>query len=130
MIPTTIADALTDLLLRPDLSVDMAIDRHFAPDYRQRTDGTWTTRAQFAEHISHLRAIISGGTVNVREELTDGHLYAERHVIELVKNDGSVARTEVYAFGERAPDGRFARIEETTLLLAGDEADRNLGSAR
>jgi hypothetical protein len=37
---------------------------------------------------------------------------------------------EVYVFAELAPDGRFSRIEETTLMLQGDEADRNLGSAR
>jgi hypothetical protein len=128
--PTTIADALKDLLLRPQLTVETAIGKHFTPDYRQRTDGTWSDRAEFAEHISHLRAVIAGGNVEVREELADGSVYAERHVIELVKSDGSVARTEVYVFGERAPDGRFARIEETTLLLEGSEADRNLGTAR
>jgi hypothetical protein len=38
-------------------------------------------------------------------------------------------RQEVYLFGELADDGRFARIDETTLMLDGDEADRNLGSA-
>ena len=130
MTPTTIAAALTDLLLSPDMPVETAIDKHFTPDYRQRTDGTWNDRAEFAEHISHLRAVIAGGSLDVLEELADGPAYAERHVIELVKNDGSVARTEVYVFGERAPDGRFSRVEETTLLLAGAEADRNLGSAR
>ena len=33
-------------------------------------------------------------------------------------------------FAELAPDGRFRRIEETTLLLEGAEGDRNMGSAR
>jgi hypothetical protein len=37
--------------------------------------------------------------------------------------------TEVYVFGEHDPDGRFTRVEEITLMLAGEEADRNLGNA-
>lgn len=37
---------------------------------------------------------------------------------------------EVYVFADLAPDGRFQRIEETTLMIKGSDADRNLGSAR
>lgn len=40
LIPATITAALTDLLLRSDLPVGTAIDTHFTPGYRQRTDGT------------------------------------------------------------------------------------------
>ncbi len=37
---------------------------------------------------------------------------------------------EVYVFADLAADGRFRRIEETTLLLQGSSADRTMGSAR
>lgn len=37
---------------------------------------------------------------------------------------------EVCLFVELAPDGRFHRIEETTLMLSGSDAGRTLGSAR
>jgi hypothetical protein len=56
--------------------------------------------------------------------------FAERHTVGLTKTDGSAVLTEVYVFGSRAPDGRFRRIEEVTMLLSGDETDRGLGSAR
>jgi hypothetical protein len=36
----------------------------------------------------------------------------------------------VYVFGEFAPDGRFLRIEEVKLMLAGAEEDRSLGSGK
>ncbi|MGF1432027.1 nuclear transport factor 2 family protein [Kitasatospora sp. LaBMicrA B282] len=127
---TDITTALTDLLFTPGLELAEAIDRHFAPDYRQRTDGRWDDRAAFAEHIAHLRAVVAGGSVEVFEELSAGNLYADRHVVEVVKKDGSTVRMEVYLFAEFAPDGRFRRIEETTLLLAGAESDRDMGSAR
>jgi hypothetical protein len=36
---TNIAAALGDLIFKPGLDLQEAPDRHFAPDYRQRTDG-------------------------------------------------------------------------------------------
>ncbi|WP_031064336.1 nuclear transport factor 2 family protein [Streptomyces sp. NRRL WC-3742] len=127
---TDIATALTDLLLTPGLALDEALDRHFAPDYRQRTDGSWADRAEFAAHIAHLREIVAGGEVQVLEELAQGDLYADRHIVDVRKTDGSSVRMEVYVFAELAADGRFRRIEETTLLLQGADTDRDLGSAR
>jgi hypothetical protein len=128
--PATIAAALTDLLLTPELPLEEALDRHFAPDYRQRTDGVWIDRAGFAEHIAHLRGVVAGGSIRVHDELGAGAAYAERHTVDVVKSDGSTASHEVYVFAERAADGRFVRLEEVTLMLAGSEADRGLGSAR
>lgn len=101
-----------------------------APDYRQRTDGSWSDRTEFAQHIAHLRTLITAGHVEVLEELTVGLRYADRHCVEVTKRDGSTARTEVYVFGEYAPDGRFRRVEETTLLISGSDSDRTLGTAR
>ncbi|MFI9719807.1 nuclear transport factor 2 family protein [Streptomyces sp. NPDC052396] len=122
--------ALTDLLLTPGLDLDEAADRHFAPDYRQRTDGSWADRTEFLAHIAHLRTVVAGGSVEVHDELASGDRYADRHTMEVIKTDGSTVRMEVYLFAEFAPDGRFRRIEETTLMLEGADADRNLGSAR
>ncbi|MET9697049.1 nuclear transport factor 2 family protein [Streptomyces sp. NPDC006529] len=127
---TDIATALGELLFSPESDLHEVADRHFAPGYRQRTDGAWADRAGFLEHIAHLRTVVAEGSVEVHEELTDGTLYADRHTVRATKKDGSTVRMEVYLFGEFAPDGRFLRIEETTLMLDGDPADRNLGSAR
>lgn len=127
---TTIAAALTDLLLTPGLALEEALDRHFDPAYRQRTDGVWADRAEFAEHIAHLRGVVAGGTIRVHDELGEDAAYAERHTVDVVKTDGSTASHEVYVFAERAADGRFLRLEEVTLMLSGSDADRGLGSAR
>jgi hypothetical protein len=127
---TDMQSALTDLLFRPELDLATATDRHFAPDYRQRTDGRWDERDGFVEHIAHLRSIVVGGNVRVLDEFRDGARYADRHVVEILKRDGSHVEMEVYAFGQFAPDGRFRQVEETTLMLAGTEADRSLGTAR
>lgn len=125
-----IRTALTDLLFTPGLDLDEAADRHFAPDYRQRTDGSWSDRTEFLAHIAHLREVVADGKVEVHDELVDGNLYADRHTVDVTKTDGSTVRLEVYVFAEFAADGRFRRLEETTLMLEGAESDRNLGSAR
>ncbi|MFD7909053.1 nuclear transport factor 2 family protein [Kitasatospora sp. NPDC059722] len=127
---TTITAAINDLLFTPSLPLEDAIERHFTPDYRQRTDGTWADRAGFAEHIGHLRAVVASGSIDVHEEFHADGRTADRHTVHVVKTDGSEVSMEVYVFGEFGPCGRFARIEETTLLLKGAETDRDLGSAR
>ena len=127
---TDVATALTDLLFTPGLTLEEAADRHFAPEYRQRTDGRWDDRTEFLTHIGHLREVVADGSVEVHEELRTDRHYADRHTVRVAKKDGSTVQMEVYLFADFAPDGRFRRIEETTLLLAGAEADRNFGSAR
>jgi hypothetical protein len=127
---STIEHALNDLLNNHDLPLDVAIDKHFSADYRQRTDGVWSNRAEFAEHIAHLRALTASTVVTVLDELSDGSSYADRHIVNVTKRDGSQVLQEVYLFGERDQDGRFTRVEETTLMLEGAEHDRKLGSAR
>lgn len=127
---TGIAAAITDLVFNSAITVEEAADLHFTPDYRQRTDGEWADRAGFIEHISHLRSVVADGFVEVHDELWDGAKYADRHTVHATKKDGSSVLLEVYVFADVAPDGRFSRVEETTLMVQGSEADRGLGSAR
>lgn len=127
---TGIAQALNDLLNNHSVPLESAIDRHFAPGYRQRTDGIWSDRNEFSDHIAHLRSVTESTEVAVLDEFRDGTRYADRHIVTVTKRDGSRVVQEVYLFGELADDGRFLRVEETTLMLEGAEQDRKLGSAR
>lgn len=90
----------------------------------------WSDRAGFVEHIAKLRSLVREGRVEVHDELRDGTRYADRHTVTVTKHDGRTSRIEVYLFAELAADGRFERVEETTLLVSGDEDDRDLGSIR
>ena len=114
---TTIKDAVEDLLNDRQLTTDEAVDRHFGPSFRQRTNGSWDDRAAFLARIVRFREVFKHATITVLDELVDGDRYAERHVIDLVKRDGDRIVQEVYVFAERDPEGRFTRIEETNLML-------------
>ncbi|MGW1791148.1 nuclear transport factor 2 family protein [Streptomyces tubercidicus] len=130
MIRTGIKAALNDLIFSRDLTVEDAAERHFTPEYRQRTDGEWLDRAGFVEHITHLRTLVADGEIEVHDELYDGSKYADRHTVHVTKKDGSTVRLEVYVFADFAPDGRFSRIEEVSLMLQGADSDRGIASAR
>jgi hypothetical protein len=114
---TTIKDAVEDLLNNRQLTANEAVDRHFGPTFCQRTNGSWDDRPAFLSRIALLRKVVEHATIIVLNELVDGDRYAERHVVDLVKYDGERMVQEVYVFANRDPDGRFTRIEETTLLL-------------
>lgn len=113
----SISRALHDLLAGADLTVEDALARHVADDYRQSTDGQWIDRAAFAARLSQLRAFVQTVDIEVKSELTEGSSYAERHIITVTGRDGSIGRQEVFLFGEIAADGRFAWLEELTRPL-------------
>lgn len=114
---TTIKDAVEDLLNHRQLTADEAVDRHFGPTHRQRTNGSWDDGPAFLARIVLLRELVEHATIAILDELIDADRYAERYVVDLVKRDGERIVQEVYVFAERDSDGCFARIQETTLML-------------
>lgn len=114
---TTLKDALADLLQNHDLAVDDAADRHIGPDFRQRTNGGWDDRVGFLTRIAHLRNETQQVTITVLDELLDADRYAERHLIDLLHNDGRRTVHEVYVFAVLGSDGRFERLEEVTIAV-------------
>lgn len=126
----SIHTVLDQLLNQQHLPLNEVLDRFFSPHYRQRTNGMWDDREAFAQHIRKLREVVASVRIDVLDELHDGNRYADRHCVYVTKRDGSSVVQEVYLFGELDEDGRFIRIEETTLMLEGAEADRNIGSVK
>lgn len=64
--------AMRDLPVDPSVAPQVAVDRHFAAGYRQRTDGQWSDRPTSVEHIAHLRGVVASVTVDVIAELAVG----------------------------------------------------------
>ena len=115
---TTLKDAIDDLFSGPESSVNEAIDKHFGPTFVQRVNGVWIDRQAFVAGISELRSIVARASVTVLDELADADRYAERHIIELIRHDGERMVQEVYVFARFDADGRFNRIEETSVAVS------------
>jgi hypothetical protein len=112
----TLKQAIDDLFDHR-LAAEEALDRHFSGSFRQRVNGDWLDRSAFLAGIIRFREIVESATVTVLDEFVDGDRYAERHVVDLRKRDGSRIRQEVYVFARRDADSRFVCIEEMSLPL-------------
>ena len=126
----SIVRILDKILNHPEIPLDDIVNQHFSPEYRQRTNGHWDNRTEFVQHLQKLRELVASVDITLLEEVQQGNRYADRHLVDAVKKDGSRTRQEVYVFAELDEAGRFIRVEETTLLLEGSEADKNLGSIK
>jgi len=104
-------------LLGPACSLEQAMQSCFTEDFRQRREGRWLSRQEFAAQIQSLRELAQAIRVTVLDEIVDAPRYAHRHVIEVTLHDGGILQREVYVFAELAPDGRFRRIEEVSMDL-------------
>lgn len=122
--------ALDELLNQRHLPLDDVLDRHFSPEYRQRTNGHWDDREAFSRHVQKLREVVASARIEVLDEIRDGNRYADRHRVHVTKHDGGEVVQEVYLFAELDAAGRFLRVEEATLMLEGLESDRGMGSMK
>lgn len=128
--PISIGPVLNALLNDQHVPLEEVINRYFSPDYRQRTNGRWDNREEFVAHARKLREIVASAHVDVLDELRDGNRYADRHVVHVLKRDGSSVVQEVYLFAQVDECGRFVRVEESTIMVEGAEADRSIGSVK
>ncbi|KUL90186.1 hypothetical protein ZTR_02175 [Talaromyces verruculosus] len=85
------------------------------PSFTQRDDTTTRDFVGFVAHISHLRQVLSPGSVELKvtQFLRDGNQLAERHTSTMKMPDGTVRQAETFQFGELAEDGRIASVVET-----------------
>jgi SAM-dependent methyltransferase len=115
---TGMATVLNELLNERDTPVEEVMARHFAPAYRQRTDGIWADWDQVAQNLTRIRTAIRSVKIEMSDELTDGRAYADRHVLTVEMTDGTSQVRESYLFGRLAEDGRFEQIDEVTLVTS------------
>ena len=127
---TSIGQVLEQLLNHHELPLEQLFERHFNPAYRQRTNGCWDDRDGFLRHARKLREVVASARIEVLDELRVGNRYADRHRVDVTKRDGGRVVQEVYLFAECDERGRFLWIEELTLMLEGDDADRGIGSVK
>lgn len=119
----SISEALLALLTDHDRPVEQVLDEYFTDDYRQSTDGVWVDRGGFGERMSQLRSYLQGVEIEVVAEVTNGSVYAERHVIRATQLDGAHLGQEVFLFAELAADGRFAKVEELVHPQSPDDSE-------
>jgi hypothetical protein len=106
--------ALMSLFSGKPENTEADLSKLLHPSFTQRDDTTTRDFAAFVAHISHIRQVLSPGSVDLKvtQFLRDGNQLAERHTSTMKMPDGTVRKAETFQFGELAEDGRITSIVE------------------
>ncbi|MEV0795213.1 nuclear transport factor 2 family protein [Kribbella sp. NPDC050459] len=90
------------------------VDRYYTPDIEQIADGVTLDRQRLIDHLRPVRKNLVSFSYDVHEAIRAGDRVAARFTIHAELRRGRTIATEVYLFGELAPDGRMRRTTQAT----------------
>jgi hypothetical protein len=90
------------------------VDRYYTHDVELIADGVTLHRQRLIDHLRPVRKNLVDGWYDVHEAVRDGDRLAARFTIHAKMRQGRTVSTEVYLFGEVAPDGRIRRTTQAT----------------
>lgn len=90
------------------------VDRFYAPDLVQESDGIPFDREKLVAHLRPIRKNLLAYRYEVHEALADGDRIAARLTIHGELRHERAVSTEVYLFGGLTPDGRLHRVHQLT----------------
>ncbi|TDO59845.1 SnoaL-like protein [Kribbella sp. VKM Ac-2571] len=90
------------------------VDRYYTPDIEQVADGITLDRQRLIDHLRPVRKNVVSCSYDVHEAIRTSDRVAARFTIHAELRRGRKIATEVYLFGELAPDGRMRRTTQAT----------------
>jgi hypothetical protein len=90
------------------------VDRYYTPDIEQVADGITLDRQRLIDHLRPVRKNLVSCSYDVHEAIRTEDRLAARFTIHAKLRHGRTISTEVYLFGELAPDGRIRRTTQAT----------------
>ena len=106
-----------DSFTREVLSNDDAaavVDKYYTRDVEQIADGVTLDRQRLIDHLRPVRKNLVAWEYDVHEAMRSGDRLAARFTVHAEMRQGRTISTEVYLFGELAPDGRIHRTTQAT----------------
>lgn len=93
---------------------EAAVDRYYTTDMEQIADGVTLDRQRLIAHLRPIRKNLLTWEYDVHEAIRTADRVAARFTIHAELRQGRTISTEVYLFGELAPDGRMRRTTQAT----------------
>ncbi|MFI7060362.1 nuclear transport factor 2 family protein [Kribbella sp. NPDC050124] len=90
------------------------VDRYYTPEIEQVADGVTLDRQRLIDHLRPVRKNLVAWKYDVHEAMRSGDRLAARFTVHAELRRGRTISTEVYLFGEVAPDGRIRRTTQVT----------------
>ncbi|WP_267740298.1 hypothetical protein [Myroides injenensis] len=106
---------------------EQMIYKYFSPDYEQIVDDKYLKIEEFIMHIKKLKEVVETAEVSIINFATKDNSIFTKHIVKTVLKDGSKHTHKVFA-EFIINDNKIIRCEELTLLIAGSEAAKRLGS--
>ncbi|WP_405136340.1 nuclear transport factor 2 family protein [Nocardia sp. NBC_01388] len=96
---------------------EVVVDRYHTPDILWLSDGHPMDRNRLVAHAKPSRKNVTQCTVDVMSTLASGERVAARYTVTATMRTGRTIATEIYMFGNLAPDGRLHRVDAITRDL-------------
>lgn len=106
---------------------EQMIYKYFSPDYEQIVDDKYLKIEEFIMHIKKLKEVVETAEVSIINFATKDNSIFTKHIVKTVLKDGSKHTHKVFA-EFIINDNKIIRCEELTLMIAGSEAAKRLGS--
>ena len=89
-------------------------DRYHTPDFVMCNDGIPLDRDKLLAHVRPARKRARDVRVDVHETVSAADRVAARYTLTAQLASGNTIATEIYMFGQLAPDGRLRRVDQIT----------------
>jgi hypothetical protein len=98
------------------------MDRYHTPEFIMINDGIRLDRERLLAHVSTGRKRAAGVHVAVHDTVSNGNCVAARYTLTATMRKGPVIATEIYMFGQLAPDGRLHHVNQVTRSIPSAES--------
>lgn len=97
---------------------EVIVDRYHTPDIVWSSDGHLMNRSRLVAHAKPSRKNVTQCRVDITDTITVGDHVAARYTITATMRTNRTIVTEIYMFGDLAPDGRLHRVDAITRDLS------------
>ncbi len=104
---------------------EKVFDRYHTPDFVLYNDGLPLDRGKLLDHVRPARKRAASIYVEVHDTVVEEDRVAARYTLGAVmRKGGNTVVTEIFLFGQLAPDGRLRRVDQLSRTLpANDQAE-------
>ncbi|MET8429036.1 nuclear transport factor 2 family protein [Nocardia sp. NPDC004860] len=96
---------------------EVIVDRYHTPDILWLSDGHPMDRSRLVAHAKPSRKNVTQCRVDIMDTIASGDRVAARYTVTATMRTGRTIATEIYMFGDLAPDGRLFRVDAITRDL-------------
>ncbi|MET8877906.1 nuclear transport factor 2 family protein [Nocardia sp. NPDC004278] len=109
---------------------EVIVDRYHTPDILWLSDGHPMDRNRLVAHAKPSRKNVTQCRVDIMDTIASGDRVAARYTVIATMRTGRTIATEIYMFGDLAPDGRLHRVDAITRDLSElkDEAPEDVSA--